>query len=164
MASSVSWLRSQPQDHGRGRALDNIFVERLWRNVKREDVYLRAYANMAEPVVGLAQYFAFYNAERPHQSVGYQTPISVYRSGIGGGALNIDKYGLPKRWSWKRVKATAGGAPRRMIPTSGKEVALRGSADQLLRWKRRQLKLADNCLDQLIQFSGAVAFPVICSG
>lgn len=81
---------------GRGRALDNIFVERLWRNVKHEDVYLRGYANMAELVVGLAQYFAFYNAERPHQSLGYQTPISVYRTGIGGGALIIDKYGTAK--------------------------------------------------------------------
>ncbi|WP_208281770.1 IS3 family transposase [Massilia oculi] len=78
---------------GRGRALDNIFVERLWRNVKHEDVYLKGYANMAELTVGLAQYFAFYNAERPHQSLGYQTPASVYRSGIGGGALIVDKYG-----------------------------------------------------------------------
>jgi putative transposase len=78
---------------GRGRALDNIFVERLWRNVKHEDVYLRGYANMAELTVGLARYFAFYNAERPHQSLGYKTPASVYRSGIGGGALIADKYG-----------------------------------------------------------------------
>ena len=78
---------------GRGRALDNIFVERLWRNVKYEDVYLKGYANMAELMMGLAQYFAFYNAERPHQSLGYETPTSVYRSGIGGGALIVDKYG-----------------------------------------------------------------------
>jgi putative transposase len=78
---------------GRGRALDNIFVERLWRNVKHEDVYLKGYANMAELMVGLAQYFAFYNEERPHQSLGYQTPATVYRSGVGGGALIVDKYG-----------------------------------------------------------------------
>jgi putative transposase len=78
---------------GRGRAFDNIFVERLWRNVKHEDVYLKGYANMAELMVGLTQYFAFYNEERPHQSLGYQTPASVYRSGSGGGALIIDKYG-----------------------------------------------------------------------
>jgi putative transposase len=77
---------------GRGRALDNIFVERLWRNVKYEDVYLKGYANMAEVMVGLAQYFAFYNAERPHQALGYETPASVYRSGVGGGALIVDKY------------------------------------------------------------------------
>lgn len=78
---------------GRGRALDNIFVERLWRNVKYEDVYLKGYANMAELMVGLAQYFAFYNAERPHQSLSYQTPDQVYRDGVGGGALIVDRFG-----------------------------------------------------------------------
>ena len=78
---------------GRGRALDNIFVERLWRNVKYEDVYLKGYANMAELMVGLAQYFAFYNAERPHQSLDYQTPDQVYRDGVGGGALIVDRFG-----------------------------------------------------------------------
>lgn len=64
---------------GRGRALDNIFVERLWRNVKHEDVYLKGYATMGELTVGLAQYFAYYNGERPHQSLGYQTPTAVYQ-------------------------------------------------------------------------------------
>ena len=77
---------------GRGRALDNIFVERLWRNVKYEDVYLKGYANMAELTVGLAQYFAFYNAERPHQALSYETPNRVYRTGVGGGALIVDKF------------------------------------------------------------------------
>jgi putative transposase len=52
---------------GRGRALDNIFVERLWRNVKHEDVNLKGYATMGELTMGLAQYFAYYNGERPHQ-------------------------------------------------------------------------------------------------
>ena len=78
---------------GRGRALDNIFVERLWRNVKYEDVYLKDYANMAELIVGLAQYFALYNAGRPHQALGYETPDRVYCAGVGGGALIVDKYG-----------------------------------------------------------------------
>jgi putative transposase len=78
---------------GRGRALDNIFVERLWRNVKHEDVYLKGYANMAELTVGLLQYFSFYNEARPHQSLGYRTPDTVYASGVGGGALIVDKYG-----------------------------------------------------------------------
>lgn len=54
----------------RGRALDNIFVERLRRNAKYEDVYLKGYANMVELMVGLALYFAFFNAQRPHQSLG----------------------------------------------------------------------------------------------
>lgn len=78
---------------GRGRALDNIFVERLWRSVKHEDVYLKGYASMAELTIGLAQYFAFYNGERPHQSLAYETPHTVYASGRGGGALIVDKYG-----------------------------------------------------------------------
>jgi putative transposase len=61
--------------------------------VKHKDVYLKGYANMAELTLGLAQYFTFYNAARPHQSLGYKTPAGVYRSGIGGGALIVDKYG-----------------------------------------------------------------------
>ena len=78
---------------GRGRALDNIFVERLWRNVKHEDVYLNGYATMGDLTVGLTRYFAFYNEERPHQSLNYQTPDVVYASGEGGGAMIVDKYG-----------------------------------------------------------------------
>jgi putative transposase len=77
---------------GHGRALDNIFVERLWGNVKYEDVYLKGYANMAALIVGLAEYFAFYNALRP-QSLGYRTRDTVYKNGIGGGALIVDRFG-----------------------------------------------------------------------
>ena len=78
---------------GRGRALDNIFVERLWRSVKHEDVYLKGYATLGELTLGLADYFAFYNGERPHQSLGNRTPWAVYRSGQGGGAMIVDKFG-----------------------------------------------------------------------
>jgi len=77
---------------GRGRAFDNIFVERLWRSVKHEDVYLNGYATMGELMVGLTEYFAFYNDERPHQSPGQKTPEAVYRSAIGGGAVIVDKF------------------------------------------------------------------------
>lgn len=63
---------------GRGRALDNIFTERLWRSVKYEEVYLNDYANPREARQGLARYFQFYNHERPHQSLNYQTPAAVY--------------------------------------------------------------------------------------
>ena len=63
---------------GRGRALDNIFTERLWRTVKYEEVYLHEYANPREARNGLDRYFPFYNAERPHQALGYQTPAQVY--------------------------------------------------------------------------------------
>jgi putative transposase len=78
---------------GRGRVFDNIFVERLWRSVKHEDVYLNGYATMGELMVGVAEYFAFYNGERPHQSLGQKTPDVVYRIGIGGGAMIVDKFG-----------------------------------------------------------------------
>jgi putative transposase len=64
---------------GRGRALDNVFVERLWRTVKYEDIYLRGYETVAELLRGLRRYFAFYNQERLHQSLGYETPAEVYR-------------------------------------------------------------------------------------
>jgi putative transposase len=76
---------------GRGRAFDNIFVERLWRNVKYEDVYLNGYAKMGDLLIGLTKYFDMYN-KRPHQSLGYKTPEAVYQSAIGGGAKIVDKF------------------------------------------------------------------------
>lgn len=61
-----------------GRALDNIFVERLWRSVKHEEVYLKDYTNVPEAITGLSSYFRFYNTQRLHQSLGYRTPQQVY--------------------------------------------------------------------------------------
>lgn len=81
---------------GRGRALDNIFVERLWRSVKHEDVYLKGYSNVLELQKGLTEYFEFYNGERPHQSLDNRTPAQVYLTASGGGAIIIDKYGERK--------------------------------------------------------------------
>ena len=78
---------------GRGRAFDNIFVERLWRSVKHEDVYLNGYATMGELLIGLTKYFAFYNGERPHQALGNSTPDAVHASSVGGGAMIVEKYG-----------------------------------------------------------------------
>jgi putative transposase len=66
---------------GRGRCLDNVFVERLWRSVKYEDVYLRGYEKAPELERGLRAYFRFYNTERLHQSLEYKTPEVVYRRG-----------------------------------------------------------------------------------
>jgi putative transposase len=63
---------------GRGRALDNVFVERLWRSVKYENVYLHDYETPREVESGLASYFEFYNDERPHQALDYRTPSVVY--------------------------------------------------------------------------------------
>lgn len=78
---------------GRGRALDNIFVERLWRSVKYEEVYLNKHENMPDLMMGLTHYFLFYNNERRHQSLGYVTPDIVYQTGVGGGATIVDKFG-----------------------------------------------------------------------
>jgi putative transposase len=66
---------------GKGRCLDNVFVERLWRSVKYEDIYLRCYERVPELERGLACYFRYYNEERPHQSLEYQTPAEVYGQG-----------------------------------------------------------------------------------
>jgi len=77
---------------GRGRALDNIFVERLWRSVKHENVYLKGYVDMLGLRLGLTEYFEFYNTERPHQSLGDRTPIEVYQTASGGGARIVDKF------------------------------------------------------------------------
>jgi putative transposase len=63
---------------GRGRAHDNIFVERLWRSVKYEEVYPKAYETLDQAYQGLAQYFVFYNDQRPHQALSYRTPTEVY--------------------------------------------------------------------------------------
>lgn len=63
---------------GRGRALDNIFVERLWRSVKQEEVYIRDYQSVKEAVSSLGRYFDFYNHRRLHQSLAYKTPAAVY--------------------------------------------------------------------------------------
>ncbi len=77
---------------GRGRALDNIFVERLWRDVKHEDIYLKGYVTVPEVQSGLTIYMSFRNAERTHQSLGYNTPDNVYRTASGGGARIVDKF------------------------------------------------------------------------
>ena len=64
---------------GRGRALDNIFIERFWRSLKYEDIYLRDYATVPDLEAGLDRYFAFYKHERPHQSLNYAVPGKVHQ-------------------------------------------------------------------------------------
>lgn len=63
---------------GKGRAIDNVFLERLWRSVKYEDIYLRDYCDGVELYIGLERYFTFYNTERYHSSLEYTTPFEVY--------------------------------------------------------------------------------------
>jgi putative transposase len=66
---------------GRGRWMDNVFIERVWRSLKYEDVYLRGYADGREAKAGIGEYFAFYNERRLHQALGYRTPMAVWSEG-----------------------------------------------------------------------------------
>ena len=67
---------------GKGRCMDNIFVERLWRSLKYEEVYLNAYENVAEAKAGIGAWLSFYSDERQHQSLGYRTPRQIYEEGL----------------------------------------------------------------------------------
>jgi putative transposase len=98
---------------GRGRCYDNIFVERLWRTVKYEEVYLKDYAEPVEARRELRAYFRFYNEERPHQALGYSTPAEVYFAGhLAGGregsAASRAVAGTPVALRAPSVPATAG--------------------------------------------------------
>ena len=67
---------------GRGRWIDNVFIERLWRSLKHEDIYLKGYADGREAREGIGAWIAFYNRRRPHQALRYRTPMSVWHDGI----------------------------------------------------------------------------------
>ena len=69
---------------GRGRWMDNVFIERLWRSLKYEDIYLKGYADGREAKLGIAQWVGFCNARRPHMALGHRTPMAVWREAITG--------------------------------------------------------------------------------
>ena len=77
---------------GRGRWMDNVFIERLWRSLKHEDVYLKAYADGREARMGIGAWIGFYNGSRPHQALGNRTPMAVWRDGVAAplGATAVD--------------------------------------------------------------------------
>ena len=75
---------------GKGRVFDNIFIERLWRTVKYEEVYLKDYANVREAIRGLGDFFRRYNEERPHSALGDQTPYEVYYGADGPTTITTD--------------------------------------------------------------------------
>jgi putative transposase len=86
--TSDEWIKTLKDDgvaismDGKGRWIDNVFIERLWRSVKYEEVYLHAYTNGTEARAGLTRYFRFYNARRSHQALEYRTPDEVYFAGL----------------------------------------------------------------------------------
>ena len=69
---------------GRGRWMDNVFIERLWRSLKYEDIYLKGYADGVEAKAGIADWISFYNNRRPHQALANRTPMAVWRAGVTG--------------------------------------------------------------------------------
>lgn len=86
----------------KGRVFDNIFIERLWRTVKYEDIYIKGYRNISEVQLGLVEYFDFYNNERYHQSLDYKTPFEV----LTGEKLSTELELLTKKKRSKKRKAT----------------------------------------------------------
>ena len=88
--TSKSWIELLKKHNidismdGKGRCIDNIRIERFWRSLKYEEVYLRSYRSMKEASKSLGSYIKFYNEERPHQSLGYKTPNEVHWAGSPG--------------------------------------------------------------------------------
>ena len=73
---------------GKGRFLDNIFIERLWRSLKYEEVFIKAYGTVAEARRGIGAWISFYNDERPHQALDYKTPTEVFEAGMACGYVD----------------------------------------------------------------------------
>ena len=93
---------------GKGRYADNILLERLWRTVKYEEVYLKAYYGGREARAGLDAYFHLYNKQRPHQALGYRTPAQVFN----GDSTQSTEHSKERRWS-------ASGASADLVKTAG---------------------------------------------
>ena len=75
---------------GRGRWMDNVFIERLWRSLKYEDVYLKGYADGREAARGVGEWVAFYNERRPHQALADRTPMAIWREAVAAaGAVDM---------------------------------------------------------------------------
>ena len=76
---------------GRGRWMDNVFIERLWRSLKHEDIYLKAYADGREAKAGIAAWITFYNEQRFHQALGQRAPMRVWREAMAVAAVSREE-------------------------------------------------------------------------
>ncbi len=83
---------------GKGRATDNIFIERLWRSVKHEEIYLNDYATTEELRKALRKYFHFYNTERPHHTFDEATPLETYKQSTGEAEMKTGKTAQAETW------------------------------------------------------------------
>jgi putative transposase len=99
---------------GKGRCIDNIFVERLWRSLKYEEVYLNAYASVAEARAGIGAWLGFYNNERQHQSLGYCTPRKIYEEGLW---MDMWTIGFADRLRFPASRASSEGRKCSPSPT-----------------------------------------------
>jgi len=106
-------------------------VERLWRSVKHENVYLNGYATMGELLLGLSKYFVEYKGDRPHQALGNRTPDEVYQSASGGGAMIVDKQGAKEGLPVALRSSATELIKDSLEKTLGIEFKNRGSAEQL---------------------------------
>jgi putative transposase len=99
---------------GRGRWLDNVFIERLWRSLKYEEVYLKGYADGREARAGIAAWIAFYNTTRPHQALADRAPMTVWRAGMTGLLPEnaVDMTLQPPAWSLDDASASPTCPPR----------------------------------------------------
>jgi putative transposase len=119
---------------GRGRALDNVFIERLWRSVKYECVYLHDYDSPFALNAGLAEYFQFYNTKRPHQSLDYRMPAEIYlnQEAQKQGQSNAESAGLSDRpTALRRVDGPfsgRGGQPCKEVPVPKQDYTLKSAA------------------------------------
>jgi putative transposase len=102
--------------HGKGRCMDNIFVERLWRSLRYEELYLHGYASVADAKAGISTWLRFYNKERQHQGLGYRAPRQIYRDSLwicGRSALPALAFPAFPRQLGKRGNARLRPHPRR---------------------------------------------------
>ena len=108
---------------GRGRAIDNVFVERLWRSVKYEEVYLKDYVDGWQAEASLAAYFRFYNQERIHQALGYRTPWEAYTAGRRLRRAKRKLFGAKKFWPAARLSRNINTHPiRERSPASARDL------------------------------------------
>ena len=112
---------------GKGRCLDNVFVERLWRTVKYEDIYLWRYEGVPELRRGLGRYFPYYNEERLHQALDYRTPAAVYGEGRSGGGRRGEGGGI--LFAPPSLSPGEGRAVRKRMPRSRGDGQRRGRAE-----------------------------------
>ena len=124
---------------GRGRWMDNVFIERLWRSLKHEDVYLKGYADGREAAHGIAEWIAFYNERRLHQALAYRTPMAVWREATAG------------------VKAVDMMDNAAALPTCPQQQTADAASRCVIERNHRAVELPTNKPDQAVPLRGSIS-------